>query len=174
MASPPKHAVYTATGKPVCPTCWSTLSWKGRVSREGRGWSLLETDERIAYDDALRAVATVRYPCSNTDCGTAVITSWVCGFVGKEAAAPFADRFRMAAADQTAFDLGHHRRGVWVDAAGVPKELPTHGSTRRRTADDGPADRLARTARASEHRSTGKAKPAATQRGRVSPRKGRA
>jgi hypothetical protein len=139
MATAPKHARFVAVNRMVCPTCWSQLSWRGRVSRDGRGWGLTETDATVLYQGEHRGVVSIRYPCLNEACGAVVVTSWVMGFVGAEAIRPFADRYALSVSEQAQFELGTHRRGVWVDATGTSKVQPALTAPKRQRMQDAEA-----------------------------------
>jgi hypothetical protein len=133
MASGPKHARYTAHHNAICPVCWSQLSWKARVSRDGRGWGLLETDQVITIDGYNHPVSTIRYPCANSTCSATVLTTWATGLVGRDAILPFVHLHQLSADEQRSFDQGTTTRGVWRDVDGLPKAygLPQPSTSRK-------------------------------------------
>jgi hypothetical protein len=97
------------SGKTICPHCFSIPSLAKRVEHElagHRGWT--------RNPSGIPGVSNLKYPCGNPACPTEVIVSFLDGYVGAEAVAPFRKKQTLRGPDAKRFATGTiGKDGIW-------------------------------------------------------------
>jgi hypothetical protein len=110
----------TTPPTPRCPTCWSA-PFLGPVKKVRRG-RRVQAGEVESAPGSIVSVASTIYPCSNSDCHTAIVVRMA--LTGGYLAADVAEHL-LRDADAASYTRGRTRRdGVWRDRSGDPRTAP--------------------------------------------------